>query len=107
VRFGLATRRFPICDDRQVGARPGSPWRTHQYGVGEAAIEESVRCIAYNGRSLMMGYASNKAVVDEPFIVPRRVALGNFKPCAVLLADAPAETSDLVMDAMDWKLRIG
>ena len=43
---------------------------------------------AYNGRYLMMGFASNKVVADEPFIVPRRIALGNFKLCGVLLAYA-------------------
>jgi len=70
--------------------------------VGEAVMEQSMRCIAYNGRYLMMGFASNKAVADEPFIVPRRVALGNFKLCGVLLAYAPAETAELVKDTMGW-----
>ncbi len=70
--------------------------------VGEAVMEQSMRCIAYNGRYLMMGFASNKAVADEPFIVPRRVALGNFKLCGVLLAYAQPEMSDLVKDAMGW-----
>jgi NADPH2:quinone reductase len=54
--------------------------------VGESVMEQSMRCIAYNGRYLMMGFASNKTVADEPFIVPRRVALGNLKLCGVLLA---------------------
>jgi NADPH2:quinone reductase len=70
--------------------------------VGEAVMEQSMRCIAYNGRYLMMGFASNKAVADEPFIVPRRVALGNFKLCGVLLAYAAPEMSELVKDAMGW-----
>ncbi len=70
--------------------------------VGEAVMEQSMRCLAYNGRYLMMGFASNKAVADEPFIVPRRVALGNFKLCGVLLAYAQPEMSDLVKDAMGW-----
>ena len=70
--------------------------------VGEAVMEQSMRCIAYNGRYLMMGFASNKAVADEPFIVPRRVALGNFKLCGVLLAYAPAETSEFVKETMGW-----
>jgi NADPH2:quinone reductase len=47
--------------------------------VGEAVFEKSLQCTAYNGRYLMMGFASNKVVADEPFIVPRRVALGNLK----------------------------
>ena len=38
--------------------------------VGEAVMEKSLQCTAYNGRYLMMGFASNKLVADEPFIVP-------------------------------------
>ena len=45
--------------------------------VGEAVFEGSLKCTAYNGRYLMMGFASNKTVADEPFVVPRRVALGH------------------------------
>jgi NADPH2:quinone reductase len=70
--------------------------------VGEAVMEQSMRCTAYNGRYLMMGFASNKVVADEPFIVPRRVALGNLKLCGVLLAYATPEMSELVKDAMGW-----
>jgi NADPH2:quinone reductase len=70
--------------------------------VGEAVMEQSMRCTAYNGRYLMMGFASNKVVADEPFLVPRRVALGNFKLCGVLLAYAAPEMADLVKDAMGW-----
>ena len=58
--------------------------------VGEAVMEKSLQCTAYNGRYLMMGFASNKLVADEPFIVPRRIALGNLKLCGVLLAYAAA-----------------
>ena len=57
--------------------------------VGEAVVEKSMKCIAYNGRYLMMGFASDKTRVDEKWIVPRRVAVGNFKLCGVLLAYAP------------------
>ena len=43
----------------------------------------------------MMGFASNKVVADEPFIVPRRIALGNLKLCGVLLAyQAPGAGGD-------------
>src|SRR5439155_4894954 len=54
--------------------------------VGEAVLEQSLACTAYNGRYLMMGFASDKTKADEPFIVPRRVAAGNLKLCGVLLA---------------------
>jgi NADPH2:quinone reductase len=70
--------------------------------VGEAVMEQSMRCTAYNGRYLMMGFASNKVVADEPILVPRRVALGNFKLCGVLLAYAAPDMAGLVKDAMGW-----
>ena len=47
--------------------------------VGEAVMEKSMQCTVYNGRYLMMGFASNKLVADEPFIVPRRIALGELQ----------------------------
>jgi NADPH2:quinone reductase len=70
--------------------------------VGEAVMEASMRCTRYNGRYLMMGFASNKVVADEPFVVPRRVALGNLKLCGVLLAYAPPDVAGLVKTAMGW-----
>jgi NADPH2:quinone reductase len=70
--------------------------------VGEAVMEASMKCTAYNGHYLMMGFASNKEVADEPFVVPRRVALGNLKLCGVLLAYATDEMSALVKTAMGW-----
>jgi NADPH2:quinone reductase len=70
--------------------------------VGEAVMEKSLQCTAYNGRYLMMGFASNKVVADEPFIVPRRIALGNLKLCGVLLAYQTPEVADMVKTAMGW-----
>jgi NADPH2:quinone reductase len=70
--------------------------------VGESVMEASLRCTAYNGRYLMMGFASNKVVADEQFLVPRRVALGNVHLCGVLLAYANEETQQLVKTAMGW-----
>ena len=70
--------------------------------VGESVMEASMACTAYNGRYLMMGFASNKEVADEPFLVPRRVALGNLKLCGVLLAYADPAMSHLVKTAMGW-----
>lgn len=54
--------------------------------VGEAVMADSMKCIAYNGRYLMMGFASDKSVVDEKSLVPRTIAAGNFKLCGVMLA---------------------
>ena len=70
--------------------------------VGEAVMEASMKSLAYNGRYLMMGFASNKEVADEPFIVPRRIALGNFKLCGVLLAYAAPDMAEMVKTAMGW-----
>ena len=75
--------------------------------VGEAVMEDSMKCTAYNGRYLMMGFASNKVVADEPFLVPRRVALGNLKLCGVLLAYADPDMSHLVKTAMGWNFASG
>ena len=70
--------------------------------VGEAVMEKSLQCTAYNGRYLMMGFASNKLVADEPFIVPRRIALGNLKLCGVLLAYQAPEMAAMLKTAMGW-----
>jgi NADPH2:quinone reductase len=70
--------------------------------VGEAVMELSMKCTKYNGRYLMMGFASNKIVADEQFLVPRRIALGNLKLCGVLLAYQPAEAREFLKTGMGW-----
>ena len=70
--------------------------------VGEAVMEKSMNCIAYNGRYLMMGFASDKTRADEKFIVPRRVSAGNFRLCGVLLAYAPDAVAPLMKKGMGW-----
>jgi NADPH:quinone reductase len=70
--------------------------------VGEAVMESSLKCTKYNGRYLMMGFASNKVVADEMFVVPRRIALGNLKLCGVLLAYQTPEVSGFLKTAMGW-----
>ncbi|HET7652176.1 MAG TPA: NADPH:quinone oxidoreductase family protein [Acidimicrobiales bacterium] len=72
--------------------------------VGEAVFEGSLKCTAYNGRYLMMGFASNKTVADEPFVVPRRVALGNLKLCGVLLNYQADEMVGVIKQAMGWNV---
>jgi NADPH2:quinone reductase len=72
--------------------------------VGEAVMARSLDCLAYNGRYLMMGFASNKAVADEKLIVPRRVALGNLKLCGVLLAYLPEAMGKMLKRGMGWSL---
>ena len=72
--------------------------------VGEAVVEKSMKCIAYNGRYLMMGFASDKTRVDEKWIVPRQLAVGNFKLCGVLLAYAPDGMAKMLKKSMGWNL---
>jgi NADPH2:quinone reductase len=70
--------------------------------VGEAVMAESMKCTAYNGRYLMMGFASDKTVADEKSIVPRTVATGNLKLCGVLLAYANATLAPVLKRGMGW-----
>src|SRR5436190_23126459 len=70
--------------------------------VGEAVLEGSLKCTKYNGRYVMMGFASNKVVADEPFLVPRRLMLSNFKLCGVMLAYATPEMSEFLKTGMGW-----
>ncbi len=57
--------------------------------VGEAVWAPSLKCIAYNGRYLMMGFASDKRFVDEKFVVPRQLSMANIRLCGVLLSYIP------------------
>jgi NADPH2:quinone reductase len=70
--------------------------------VGEAVMEKSLQSTKYNGRYLMMGFASNKVVADEKFIVPRRIALGNLKLCGVLLSYQTPDALAFVKSGMGW-----
>ena len=72
--------------------------------VGEAVLEPSLKCTAYNGRYILMGFASNKVVADEPFFVPRRIALGNLKLCGVLLNYAEDDMLRMIKGAMGWNV---
>jgi NADPH2:quinone reductase len=70
--------------------------------VGEAVIEKSMQCTKYNGRYLMMGFASNKTIADEKFLVPRRIALGNLKVCGVLLSYQEPDAVTFLKTGMGW-----
>lgn len=70
--------------------------------VGEAVMEASMRCTAYNGHYVMIGFASNKAVADEPFLVPRRVMLGNFHLSGVLMAYGATDMNEMIKTSMGW-----
>jgi NADPH2:quinone reductase len=70
--------------------------------VGAAVFEQSLKVTAYDGRYLMMGFASDKSKVDEPFVVPRAIAAGNLKLCGVLLSYADPTISTFVKQAMGF-----
>jgi NADPH2:quinone reductase len=72
--------------------------------VGEAVMEASMKAIAYDGRYVMMGFASNKVVADEPFLVPRRLALGNFSLCGVMLSYQSDELRGVMKSALGWNV---
>ncbi len=72
--------------------------------VGEAVMEDSFKALAYNGRYLMMGFASDKTVADAKSIVPRRIALGNFKLCGVMLSYADDERQAMMKNLLGWNL---
>jgi NADPH2:quinone reductase len=72
--------------------------------VGETVFERSLGCLAYNGRYLMMGFASNKAIADAPFVVPRRLAMGNVKLGGVLLNYAADDMISMLKTAMGWNV---
>ncbi len=70
--------------------------------VGEAVLQKSIHCTAYNGRYLMMGFASDKHYADEKLIVPRALSTGNLKLCGVMLAYAPAAIAPVMKRGMGW-----
>ncbi len=72
--------------------------------VGEAVMEKSMHCLAYNGRYLMMGFASNKTAADTPLIVPRQLALGNFGLFGVMLAYMDEAMVSGLKGALGWNL---
>jgi NADPH2:quinone reductase len=72
--------------------------------VGAAVFEASLQALAYNGRYLMMGFASDKAVVDEPFVVPRALAMVNAHLCGVLLNYQSADMASMLKGAMGWNV---
>ncbi len=70
--------------------------------VGPAVFDQSLKCTAYNGRYVLMGFASDKTKADEPFIVPRRILAGNLKLCGVLMSYAAPEVAAFVKQAMGF-----
>jgi NADPH2:quinone reductase len=72
--------------------------------VGEAVWDASLKSLAYNGRYVMMGFASNKEVADEKFIVPRQFMLSNARLCGVMLNYQSPEMVGFLKQAMGWNV---
>ena len=70
--------------------------------VGERFMQQSMRSIAYDGRYLIMGFASDKSFVDEKLIVPRSVSAGNFSICGVMLAYIGEAMAPMIKRGPGW-----
>lgn len=70
--------------------------------VGESVMADSMKCIAYNGRYLIMGFASDKSVADEKSLVPRTISAGNFSLCGVMLAYAGEDMAKAMKRGPGW-----
>jgi NADPH2:quinone reductase len=70
--------------------------------VGEGVMEKSMKVTAYDGRYVMMGFASDKKYADEKLIVPRRVIAGNMKLCGALMSYAEPPVQVMMKKAMGW-----
>ena len=71
-------------------------------GVGAEVMDRSMACLAYHGRYVMVGFASDKSRADEPLVVPRRISTGNFRLCGILLAYAPDPLIPVMKKGMGW-----
>lgn len=69
--------------------------------VGGEVAEQSWRCIARNGRHLMVGFSSGIESEDQG-IVPRPILFGNFALLGVLLAYS--QQADAIKRATGWNL---
>jgi NADPH2:quinone reductase len=70
--------------------------------VGESVMEQNLGLIVYDGRYVMMGFASNKLVADEKFLVPRRLACSNISLCCVMLFYADEAQAAMAKEHMGW-----
>ncbi|OBB25078.1 hypothetical protein A5792_28795 [Mycolicibacterium peregrinum] len=53
--------------------------------VGGSVTTNTFRCMGFNGRHLMAGFAEDIALEDGDYISPRPIAYGNFDVCGVCL----------------------
>lgn len=55
-------------------------------GVGGAVTEASLRCLAANGRLMVIGFASGIEAEDRPIVTPRLLCFGSVSRTGVMLA---------------------
>ena len=65
-------------------------------------FEQTLKCVAYDGRLVMMGFAGDKTKADEPFIIPRKVMAANIQLGGVLMSYAAPETATIVKQMMGF-----
>jgi NADPH2:quinone reductase len=65
-------------------------------------FEQTLKCVAYDGRLVMMGFAGDKTKADEPFIIPRKVMAANIQLGGVLMSYAAPETAAVVKQMMGF-----
>ena len=65
-------------------------------------FEQTLKCVAYDGRLVMMGFAGDKTKADEPFIIPRKVMAANIQLSGVLMSYAAPETVTIVKQMMGF-----
>ena len=75
--------------------------------VGEGLWDRSFHCLGYNGHFLMMGAAGpHKPAVDQKSLVPRKIALGNFKFCGVIFNYAFEPLAKMLKQGMGWNFAL-
>jgi NADPH:quinone reductase len=65
-------------------------------------FEQTLKCVKYDGRLVMMGFAGDKTKADEPFIIPRKVMAANIHLSGVLMSYAAPEMATVVKQMMGF-----
>ena len=69
-------------------------------GVGISVQKESMECMAWGGRYVMLGFVSDKTAGDQPSIVPRTIGWGNFSLVIFALGYGDEEANRVLKQRM-------
>lgn len=69
-------------------------------GIGTAVQKESMECIGWGGRYVMLGFVSDKTAGDQPSIVPRTIGWGNFSLVVFALGYGDEEANRVLKQSM-------